>query len=97
MLVQTSRFGQIQSSQEEVIIFPLGLIGFESSRQWLIVPDPENTEVAWLQSLAQPQVALPLISPRKFAPDYKVCVPRRQLAPLNIRSTDRIRLTAERS
>ncbi len=90
MLVKTSRFGQVQSSQEEVIIFPQGLIGFESSRHWLIVPDPENTDVAWLQSISQPQVALPMISPRKFAPEYKVNIPTRQLSPLKLRSTDRV-------
>lgn len=90
MLVKTSRFGQVQSTQEEVIIFPQGLIGFESSRHWLVVPDPENPDVAWLQSISQPQVALPMISPRKYAPDYRVCVPNRQLAPLNLRSTDRV-------
>lgn len=90
MLVQTTRFGKVQASQDEVIVFPQGLIGFESSRHWMIVPDPENADVAWLQNWTQPQVALPLLSPRKFAPDYRVNVSQRQLAPLNIRSTDRI-------
>ncbi|MEZ6136620.1 MAG: flagellar assembly protein FliW [Pirellulaceae bacterium] len=90
MLVQTTRFGSVQSSHEEVIIFPQGVIGFESSRHWLILPDPENADVAWLQSLSQPQVALPLVSPRKFSPDYKCAVPNRNLAPLNLRSTDRV-------
>lgn len=90
MLVHTSRFGDVRSSQEEVIVFPQGLIGFESHRHWLIVPDPENSDVAWLQSISHPQVALPLISPRKYAPDYKVSVPQRQLAPLGLRSTDRV-------
>ena len=94
MLVQTSRFGQIQSSQEEVIIFPTGLIGFESSRHWLIVPDPENADVAWLQSIAQTEVAMPLVSPRKFVPDYQVCVPRRQLSTLGVRNTDRVYVLA---
>ncbi len=90
MLVHTSRFGRFQSSQEEVIIMPAGLIGFESSRHWLIIPDQDNPDVAWLQSLAQSQVALPLVSPRKFAPDYKICVAERDLASLSIRSTDRV-------
>ena len=90
MMVKTSRFGQVQSGQEEVIIFPQGLIGFEASRHWLIIPDPENSDVAWLQSISQPQVALPVISPRKFAPDYKVNVPTRQLAPLKLRSSDQV-------
>ena len=90
MMVKTSRFGQVQSSQEEVIIFPQGLIGFEASRHWLIVPDPGNSDVAWLQSISQPGVALPVISPRKFVPDYKVNVPARQLAPLKLRSSDQV-------
>ncbi len=90
MLVQTTRFGQVESSQEQVITFPQGLIGFEASRHWLIIPDPENSDVAWLQSLTQAQVALPLISPRKFAHDYKVAIPSRQLAPLHLRSSDRV-------
>jgi flagellar assembly factor FliW len=90
MLVQTTRFGQVQTNQEDVIIFPQGLIGFESSRQWLILPDPENGDVLWLQSLSQPQVALPMVSPRTFAPDYKVAVPSRHLSTIHLRSTDRI-------
>ncbi len=90
MFVQTSRFGQIQSSQEEVIFFPQGLIGFESSKHWLIVPDPANSDVAWLQSLSEARVALPLVSPRKFVPDFKVVTSQRDLAPLSIRSSDRI-------
>lgn len=90
MRIQTSRFGQVDATSEEIIIFPQGLIGFESSRQWLILPDPDNGDVAWLQSVAQPQVALPLVSPRKFAPEYKVNVPNRQLSILKLRSSDRI-------
>jgi flagellar assembly factor FliW len=70
MIVQTSRFGKVEAKPEEIIIFPNGLIGFETSRQWVILPDPENGDVAWLQSVSDSQVALPLISPRKFAPDY---------------------------
>lgn len=90
MLVTTTRFGQVQTKQEDIIVFPQGLIGFEASRQWLILPDPENSEVLWLQSLAQPQVALPLVSPRRFAPEYKVGVSSRSLAPLHLRSSDRV-------
>lgn len=90
MLVQTSRFGQVQSSQEEVIIFPKGLIGFESVRHWIIVPDPLSEDVAWIQSVAEEQIALPIISPRKFASDYKISISNRQLSDLHIRRTDQI-------
>ncbi len=94
MLVQTTRFGQIEANQEQVIVFPQGLIGFEACRHWLIVPDPQNPDVAWLQSLSQAQVALPMVSPRKFAPDYKVLIPSRQLSLLNMRNSDRVFIMA---
>jgi flagellar assembly factor FliW len=90
MLVQTTRFGQIEAQQDQIIVFPQGLIGFEACRHWLIVPDPHNHDVAWLQSLSQMQVALPMVSPRKFAPDYKVNVSKRDLALLNLRNSDRL-------
>lgn len=90
MQVQTTRFGQIEATQEQVIVFPQGLIGFEACRHWLIIPDPQNADVAWLQSLSQAQVALPMVSPRKFAPDYKVVIPGRQLSLLNLRNSDRV-------
>ncbi len=90
MLVQTTRFGQVDAQQEQIIVFPQGLIGFEACRHWLIIPDPSNTDVAWLQSMSQVQVALPMVSPRKFAPDYKVNLSKRDLALLNLRNTDRL-------
>ncbi len=94
MLVQTTRFGQIDAQQEQVLVFPQGLIGFEACRHWLIVPDPHNNDVAWLQSLSQMQVALPMVSPRKFAPEYRVTIPGRQLSLLNLRSSDRVYVMA---
>jgi flagellar assembly factor FliW len=43
-----------------------------------------------LQSLNEARVALPIVSPRKFLPDYKVATSERDLSPLSIRSSDRI-------
>lgn len=90
MLVSTTRFGQIDVGQEHLILFPLGIIGFESCRHWIVLPDVHNPDVAWLQSVSQGQVALPVISPRKFLPEYKVTVARRQLACLALHNSDRV-------
>jgi flagellar assembly factor FliW len=35
-------------------------------------------------------LALPLVSPRKFLPDYKVSLSQRQVSALQLRSTDRL-------
>ncbi len=90
MIVNTTRFGQIEVSQEHVILFPQGLIGFETCRHWVILPDASNPDVAWLQSVSQGQVALPIMSPRKLEIDYKVNVSRRQLTPISMHASDRV-------
>jgi flagellar assembly factor FliW len=90
MLVKTTRFGPITAGQNDILIFPNGLLGFEASRHWLLLSDADNSHVAWLQSASEPQVALPVISPRKFLPEYKVVVSQRQLMPLNLRAADRV-------
>jgi flagellar assembly factor FliW len=90
MIVNTTRFGQIEVSQEHVILFPQGLIGFETCRHWVILPDDANPDVAWLQSVSQGQVALPIMSPRKLAIDYRVNVSRRQLTPISMHASDRV-------
>jgi len=90
MLVNTTRFGQIEVSQEHVILFPQGLMGFETCRHWVILPDANNPDVAWLQSISQGQVALPIMSPRKIVADYKVNISRRQLTPISVHAADRV-------
>jgi flagellar assembly factor FliW len=90
MLVKSTRFGQVTANDEDIIVFPNGLIGFEKSKHWIILPDSDNQDVAWLQSTSQPQVALPIVSPRKFIPEYKVTIGQRDLAALQSRNSDRI-------
>lgn len=90
MLVSTTRFGQIEVAQDQVILFPQGLIGFETCRHWVILPDGSNPDIAWLQSISQGQVALPVMSPRKLTTDYKVNVSRRQLSPITMHASDRV-------
>jgi flagellar assembly factor FliW len=40
--------------------------------------------LGWLQSLDRPEVALAVVSPRRFVPDYRVRVARRDIQPLGI-------------
>jgi flagellar assembly factor FliW len=88
MLITTTRFGRVTVKPEEVVTFPAGLIGYEACRRWLLLADAELDHVGWLQSITTPEVAMAVISPRRFLPGYEVHVNRSQLAPLEISSTD---------
>lgn len=85
MRIETQRFGNITLDQDQLFLFPAGLIGMETLRDWALLPDLENPAVAWLQSASRGDRALPLISPRAFFPDYRVQVSRRELTALHMK------------
>lgn len=88
MQVTTTRFGTIDIRADDILSFPYGLIGFEDHRHWVMLEDAANAAVGWLQSLTNPDVALAVVSPRRFVPEYHVRTNRQQLACLNIGTPD---------
>jgi len=88
MQINTSRFGLIEIEPEDILLFSRGLFAFENHRHWLLLADAHNDAVAWLQSVSDPEVALPTVSPRKFVPGYQVRILRTQLTPLELAALD---------
>lgn len=82
MIVNTTRFGQLAVQDSAILTFQQGLIGMEACRQWVLLADANNDSLAWLQSADRAEVALAVVSPRRFVADYQVRVSRRDLAPL---------------
>lgn len=90
MRIETERFGCLEADDRQLFLFPQGLIGLETLRQWLLIPDFENPLVAWLQSASRGDRALALISPRLFVPGYRVHIPRQGLDAIQLRGEDRV-------
>src|SRR5262245_6278480 len=88
MLLETSRFGAVDVEVEDILHFPDGLIGFEDQRHWVLLADEQNESLGWLQSVRSSHVALPVVSPRRFAADYQVRIVKSQLLPLELEQTD---------
>lgn len=84
MNIHTTRFGSIEIEPDDIIRFPAGLMGLESSRQWVLLADAGNDALGWLQSTAEPEIALAVVSPRRFVPRFQVRVSRSELAPLQL-------------
>jgi flagellar assembly factor FliW len=84
MQISTSRFGSLTVDEADVLTFVDGLIGMEDCRRWVLLADSTNSALGWLQSLDRPDVALGVVSPRRFVPDYKVRVARREIQPLGL-------------
>jgi flagellar assembly factor FliW len=85
MNISTTRFGRLEIDETDVLTFVDGLIGMEECRHWVLLSDAQNDALGWLQSLDRAEVALAVVSPRRFAPCYQVRVARRDIEPLGIR------------
>lgn len=71
VIVESSRFGSLEVEAGAIIEFPTGVIGLDS-RRWTIVGEIAVGPFQWLHSLDDPSLALPVITPWAFFPDYEV-------------------------
>lgn len=88
MQIETSRFGTLQIKPEDILLFSDGLFGFEDHCHWVLLADSENDAVAWLQCVTEPELALPMVSPRRFVPGYQVRIARNQMTQLEMAALD---------
>ena len=84
MDIQTTRFATVAIEADDILHFPAGLAGLEDCRHWVLLADAVNDALGWLQSTSRPEVALAVVTPRRFVPDYQVRLARVELAPLAI-------------
>jgi len=94
MQIATTNFGHVDIEVDDILLFPHGVIAFEDCRHWVLLGDNENEALAWLQSVSRQEVALPVVSPRRFAPEYSVHVSRGQLLPLEFSQFDALYVLA---
>jgi len=85
MEIVTRRFGPIQFHDEDILFFPAGLLGLEQCRKWVLLADARNDGIAWLQCIERPEVALAVVSPRRFVQGYRIRVARRELESLELK------------
>jgi flagellar assembly factor FliW len=84
MDIITTRFGTLSVQPQDELLFEQGLIGLEDCRRWIVLTDSKNPSLGWLQSIEQGHIALGVVSPRRFVPDYQLRVDRDALSPLEL-------------
>lgn len=85
MLVKTRHFGEIDLDENKVVFFENGILGFENCKRYTLLYNDETgerPEISWLQSLDEPALAIPVISPFLIKPDYNPEVEDELLKPL---------------
>jgi len=73
MQVKTKWFGTIEIGDDKIITFEKGLIGIDEFKNFTIVYNTEESgsgTIMWLQSLEDQSLAIPVINPEIFMPNY---------------------------
>lgn len=82
MRATTDRFGEIEVSEEAILRFPSGVIGFPRSFRYVLLDHDRHAPFKWLQSLDEAGLAFVVMDPARFKPDYRVEVAPEELAEL---------------
>ncbi|WP_187369234.1 flagellar assembly protein FliW [Baekduia soli] len=71
VILQSSRFGELQIPAEAVLDFPAGLIGL-GGRRFALLARSEESAFVWLHSMDDPDLAVPVTNPWRFFEDYEI-------------------------
>ena len=85
MKVNTRIFGEIEVDEEKLIQLANGIVGFPELKDFALIYDEEkgtDSDVRWMQSIQEPNFAIPVIDPLTIKPDYNPVVEDELLNPV---------------
>lgn len=86
--VKTTRFGEIEVPESDVIHLPLGLIGFPELKKYVLLDHDKESPFKWFQALEDGAIAFVLIDPLLFKPDYVAEVTDNELNELDVQAEE---------
>jgi flagellar assembly factor FliW len=84
MMINTSRFGDIDVDESRFIRFPKGVLGFPGQCEYALIQTGQDSGFYWLQAVDRPELAFVVCDPRMFIPDYVVPVKLEELAQIGL-------------
>ena len=87
-----TRIGEISFSEENIIYFPWGIIGFPESKRFLLVDGAREKDFKWLQSIDEPDLTFVTTNPYSFLKDYNPNFPESIFVDLEIEDSNNILL-----
>jgi flagellar assembly factor FliW len=92
VIIKTTRFGNIQIEESDLLTFPEGILGFADLNKFVILDDPNDDIFAWLQSCEAGAIAFPILEPELFTQSYKITLSKTDLESLKLADASKARL-----
>lgn len=71
MKCQSTRFGTFEVSDDTLLVFPSGILGFPDWTKYVLLDHDTDAPFKWLQCVEEPQLAFVILDPALFKPDYQ--------------------------
>ncbi|MFZ2956817.1 MAG: flagellar assembly protein FliW [Candidatus Ozemobacteraceae bacterium] len=84
----TARFGEIDVLNEDIVLFPEGLLGFNEFHRFVILNSQEGSPFRWLQSLDDGNLAFIIVEPLNFLFAYDLEISDADAAFLGIEKAE---------
>lgn len=88
MKIQTTRFGEIEIKEEEIIQLTQPLLGFPDYHRYIIRDHSEDSPFKWFQSVDEGALAFVILDPQLFKPDYQVYLTNNDTEELELSNAD---------
>lgn len=75
MILETSKFGEVEVNEEYIFNFVEPIIGYDEYKLFALIDYNEESPFKWLQSLENPDLALPVTIPAYFGIPYEFAIP----------------------
>ncbi|MCA0360315.1 MAG: flagellar assembly protein FliW [Armatimonadetes bacterium] len=75
-MIETTRFGALEFTTEDVVEFSDGLVGFPDVKRFVLIQHKEGSPYRWLQSLDLGDLAFLVVDPAVYVSEYAPDMPR---------------------
>jgi flagellar assembly factor FliW len=86
--VEQNELQRLPVKTENIITLPLGLLGFEQHKKYVLLATPEEEPFMWLQMLDNPSQGFVVISPAAAAPTYAPDISQQDVDFLGIQNPE---------
>lgn len=91
MKINTLQFGELEINPDSSLTFPRGIPGFDDHHRYqLLHEDREGTEVFYLQSLDDAELAFSIVDPARFSLNYELELSDEDMALLQAERADEL-------
>lgn len=93
MKITTRVFGEVDIEESKIIHFQGGIVGFPDLTDFALIHDAEKdgeSPIRWMQSMQEPNFAMPVMDPLAVYPDYNPVVEDELLKPIGELNPDSV-------